>query len=143
MNRIRFWLRSPIAILGAGVSGRAADRLIRDLGGTSVVYDEFHADFPDFTEENAARHELVIVSPGFSQDHPWVKMGRFHSCEVIGELDLASLLWKGKVVAVTGTNGKSTLVEFIAHSLRYAGFDARRKSSARKRKLSKCHKRAH
>lgn len=125
MNRIRFWLRSPIAILGAGISGQAADRLIRSLGGTSVVYDEFHADFPDFTEEDAARHELVIVSPGFRQDHPWMKMGRLHSCEIIGELDLASLLWKGKVVAVTGTNGKSTLVEFIAHSLRYAGFDAR------------------
>ena len=125
MDRIRFWLRSPIAVLGAGVSGQAADRLIRGLGGTSVVYDEFHADFPDFTEDDAARHELVIVSPGFSRGHPWMKLGRLHSCEIIGELDLASLLWKGKVVAVTGTNGKSTLVEFIAHSLRYAGFDAR------------------
>ncbi len=124
-KKVTFWLRSPVAIFGAGSSGRAAERLIDDLGGTSVVYDEFNADFPDFTEEAASRHELVIVSPGFSREHPWMKLGRLHGCEVIGELDLASLLWKGKVVAVTGTNGKSTLVEFIAHSLRYAGFDAR------------------
>ena len=124
-ERVTSWLRSPVAIFGAGLSGRAAERLIDDLGGIPVVYDEFNADFPDFTEEAASRHELIIVSPGFSPEHPWMKRGRLHGCEVIGELDLASLLWKGKVVAVTGTNGKSTLVEFITHSLRYAGFDAR------------------
>lgn len=123
-DRIKSRIRSPIAILGAGKSGRAVERLMEILGGKSVVYDEFHADFPDFTEEAAAEHELVVTSPGFHRDHPWISLARFHACEVIGELDLASLLWKGKVVAVTGTNGKSTLVEFIAHSLRYAGFDS-------------------
>lgn len=124
-DKVKFWLRRPVAIFGAGISGRAAESLIDGLGGTSVVYDEFNADFPDFSEEAATRHELIVVSPGFCREHPWMKRGRLHGCEIIGELDLASLLWKGKVVAVTGTNGKSTLVEFIAHSLRYAGFDAR------------------
>ena len=99
--------------------------LIESLGGESVLYDEFHADYPHFNDEIAARHELVVASPGFDRDHPWMQLARYYACEIIGELDLASLLWNGRVVAVTGTNGKSTLVEFIAHSLRYAGFDAR------------------
>jgi UDP-N-acetylmuramoylalanine--D-glutamate ligase len=43
----------------------------------------------------------------------------------LGELDFASLSWKGRIIAVTGTNGKTTLVEFLVHALRLAGFDAR------------------
>ncbi len=124
-ERLKLWLNSPIAVMGAGLSGKASAHLVHQLGGTPVVYDGYNADFPDFTEKAAARHRLVIVSPGFWPDHPWLHMARNQGCEVIGELDFAGLIWKGKVIAVTGTNGKTTLVEFITHSLRYAGFDAR------------------
>ncbi|MCZ6674138.1 MAG: UDP-N-acetylmuramoyl-L-alanine--D-glutamate ligase [Verrucomicrobia bacterium] len=122
---IQSWLKKPVAIFGAGVSGKAAAELIESEGGTSIVYDETNTDFPvKFSKAEAKGHKLVIASPGFSADHTWMRAARESGCEIIGELDLSSLLWEGRVVAVTGTNGKTTLVEFITHSLRYAGLDA-------------------
>ena len=49
---------------------------------------------------------------------------RAAGCSALGELDFASLHWRGRIVAVTGTNGKTTLTEFLAHALRSAGRDA-------------------
>jgi UDP-N-acetylmuramoylalanine--D-glutamate ligase len=43
----------------------------------------------------------------------------------VGELDFASIFWRGRVVAITGTNGKTTLTEFLTHALTAAGEDAR------------------
>ncbi len=122
---IQQWLEKPVAILGAGISGKAAADLITLRGGFSVVYDEMNSDFPqEFTREIGQTHSLVIASPGFSTSHPWMLAASEAGCEVIGELDLAYLLWEGGVVAVTGTNGKTTLVEFIRHALEFAGLEA-------------------
>ena len=119
------WLQKPVAIFGSGVSGKSAAELVVSLGGEAIVYDEKNTDFPtSFSSVDASGHNLVIASPGFSRAHGWLMVAKKSGCEVIGELDIASLLWKGRVVAVTGTNGKTTLVEFITHSLKFAGLDA-------------------
>lgn len=124
-KNISSWLTKPVAVFGAGVSGKAAADLVTHLGGKSIVYDEKNTDFPtSFTAGQAIDHNLVIASPGFSIDHAWLETARNAGCEVIGELDFSSLLWDGRIVAITGTNGKTTLVEFITHSLRYAGLNA-------------------
>ena len=124
-NKIQAWLKKPVAIFGAGISGKAAADFIQSLGGESKVYDEQNSDFPgSFSSRESREHDLVIASPGFSADHPWVVEAGKSNCELIGELDLASLFWKGRVIAITGTNGKTTLVEFITHSLKFAGLDA-------------------
>lgn len=124
-RKLKTWFEKPVAVFGAGISGKAASDFIRSLGGKTVVYDEVNTDFPSrFTLWQARRHRLVIVSPGFAADHKWLETAGRGGCEVMGELDLASLFWKGHVLAVTGTNGKSTLVEFVTHSLRYAGMEA-------------------
>lgn len=122
---IVFWFKKPVAIFGSGISGKAAAELVESKGGQSIVYDEVNSDFPlSFEKEDAEKHALVIASPGFSANHSWVKKALAAGCEVIGELDLACLFWKGKIVAITGTNGKTTLVEFITHSLIFAGLEA-------------------
>ena len=121
---IESWFKKPVAIFGAGISGKAAAELVEFKGGHSIVYDEVNSDFPlCFEKEDAEKHALVIASPGFSAKHPWIAKALAAGCEVMGELDLACLFWKGKIVAVTGTNGKTTLVEFITHSLIFAGLD--------------------
>lgn len=122
---LNFLLEEPVAVLGAGVSGKAAAGLIQSLGGQSIVYDEMNTDFPTrFSLRDANKHRLAVVSPGFSSNHAWLELARAAGCEIIGELDLACLLWKGRVIAITGTNGKTTLVEFITHSLNFAGLQA-------------------
>lgn len=129
--RVPDWLQHllgrPAAVFGAGVSGRAAAGLVAALGGTAVIYDR-KADRPQerqFGADEAARHGLVVVSPGFAPTHEWVRVARSAGCEILGELDLGALAWPGEVIAITGTNGKTTLTEFLTHALKLAGRDAR------------------
>ncbi|MBE2213892.1 MAG: UDP-N-acetylmuramoyl-L-alanine--D-glutamate ligase [Opitutaceae bacterium] len=120
-------LRRPAAIFGAGVSGRGAAGLIGALGGSSVIYDRA-SDRPqlrEFGASQAAGHGIVVLSPGFPPSHPWVQVARAAGCEILGELDLAALAWPGEIIAITGTNGKTTLTELLTHALRHVGRDAR------------------
>ncbi len=120
-------LQRPVAIFGAGVSGRAAAGLIAELGGAVSVYDRASGDAAarTFGAEHAGRHGLVVLSPGFAPAHEWVRAARSAGCEVLGELDLGALAWPGEIIAITGTNGKTTLTEFLTHALRHAGLEAR------------------
>ena len=119
-------LAQPAAIFGGGVSGRAAHLLVGQLGGTAVTYDEQGPDGlrSTFAPGDAAAHPLVIYSPGFAPHHPWLAIARAAGCVCLGEIDFAALCWRGRVIAITGTNGKTTLTEFIAHALRSLGRDA-------------------
>lgn len=116
-------LDKPVAILGGGVSGRAVAGLLEKAGGRSIVYDERAeaGDLTRFTPREAAGHKLVVFSPGFSIEHSWLQVAAGAGCVCLCELDFASLFWRGRVLAVTGTNGKTTLTEFLTHALRHAG----------------------
>ncbi|MCU0792446.1 MAG: UDP-N-acetylmuramoyl-L-alanine--D-glutamate ligase [Opitutaceae bacterium] len=123
---IRPLLASPVAILGAGVSGRALTALLAKLGAQAVVYDAAGRDEarPSFTAADAERHQLVLFSPGFAPTHPWLSLARTCGALCLGELDFAALFWRGSIVAITGTNGKTTTTEFLTHALCLAGRDA-------------------
>lgn len=116
-------LARPVAVFGGGVSGRGAAGLLARWGAEATLYDERNGPSgrPHFGSAEAARHDLAIVSPGFRIDHAWPRAARAAGALVLGELDLGSLAWPGRVLAVTGTNGKTTLAEFLAHTLRTAG----------------------
>jgi UDP-N-acetylmuramoylalanine--D-glutamate ligase len=123
---LRPLLARPVAIFGAGVSGQGVRALLAKLGSPdSVIYDAKTPPALEFTAKAAARHGLVVFSPGFAPDHPWLTLARAAGLECLGELDFASLFWRGQIVAVTGTNGKTTLTEFLTHALRATGHDAR------------------
>jgi UDP-N-acetylmuramoylalanine--D-glutamate ligase len=111
-------LTAPVAVLGGGVSGEGARALLGALGARTVIYD---AKGTEFTPAAAAGHRLAVFSPGFAPEHPWLEIARAAGCECVAELDLAALVWRGRVVAVTGTNGKTSLTEFLAHALRLRG----------------------
>ncbi|HVT74392.1 MAG TPA: Mur ligase family protein, partial [Lacunisphaera sp.] len=112
----------PVAVFGAGVSGLGVRELLARIGGVGEVYDEHAAAASSrFTPEHAARHGLVVYSPGFAPRHPWLAIARAAGCRCLGELDFASLFWPGELLAITGTNGKTTLTEFLAHALALAG----------------------
>lgn len=115
-------LAQPVAIFGGGVSGVGACALLAELGAAGVIYD---AKGTEFTAKVATNHRLVVFSPGFPPDHPWLALARAAQCECLAELDLAATCWRGVVIAVTGTNGKTTLTEFLTHALRTAGREAR------------------
>ena len=116
-------LAAPVAVLGDGVSGRAAAKLVSKLGSKVVIYDERGGDHVE-TEFVAGAHQLLITSPGFELGHSWVIAGRSAGLVCLTEIDFAALFWRGEVVAVTGTNGKTTVTEFLSFALSSAGKDA-------------------
>jgi UDP-N-acetylmuramoylalanine--D-glutamate ligase len=124
---LRPLLTAPVAVFGAGASGRAVLSLLGKLGVPGVVFDEKEVKMGtvnNFGPEEARQHRLVVFSPGFRPGHPWLQTACAAGCECLGEMDFASLFWSGCVVAVTGTNGKTTLTEFLTHALRSIGHDA-------------------
>jgi UDP-N-acetylmuramoylalanine--D-glutamate ligase len=114
-------LAPPVAILGGGVSGEGVRALLGALGAAGKIYDEKQAKGAEYTAATAKEHALVVYSPGFAPQHPWLQLARTAGALWLGELDFASLFWRGKRVAITGTNGKTTLTEFISHALGHAG----------------------
>ncbi|MDR2429842.1 MAG: UDP-N-acetylmuramoyl-L-alanine--D-glutamate ligase [Puniceicoccales bacterium] len=108
-------LSRPVAVLGTGVSGTAASCLLERIGATPALYDEKGGNnaATAFGAAEAGRHRLVVYSPGFAQNHPWLLAARRTGALCMGELDFASLFWTAPAIAVTGTNGKTTLTEFL------------------------------
>ncbi len=119
-------LERPVAILGYGVSGHAVASLLSEFQVEWIVYDEKEGEgiTRDFKSYQAKEHKLAVFSPGFRPDHPWLETARECGLSLMGELELASHFWKGEVIAVTGTNGKTTLTEFLSFAHKRHGKDA-------------------
>lgn len=123
----RLLASAPVAVFGAGVSGRGVAELLDRLGARGVLFDEKapgNGSVNNFTSEQSRLYPLVVYSPGFAPDHPWLVRAREAGAVCLGELDFASLFWRGRIIAITGTNGKTTLTEFLTHALRSIGRDA-------------------
>jgi len=119
-------LVQPVAVFGGGVSGQAVLSLLKKLGARGELYDEKQSDARrEFSAAQAKAYRLVVFSPGFPLDHLWLRAARAAGCTCLGELDFAGLLWRGTVIAITGTNGKTTLTEFLTHALKQVGRSAK------------------
>ena len=114
---------SPIAIFGFGTAGRGVKVLAERMGISSTRFDqsELEGTRQEFTMGDARQHALVVVSPGFKIDHPWIKIAQTAGLEVIGEPDFGALFLTRPVLAVTGTNGKTVTACFLAHTLASTG----------------------
>lgn len=117
-------LAKPVAVFGGGVSGEGVQALLAAIGATGKIYDAQGARGAEFTAAAARQHALVIFSPGFAPEHPWLDRARASGALTLGELDFASLFWRGRLIAITGTNGKTTLTEFLTHALSASGRSA-------------------
>jgi UDP-N-acetylmuramoylalanine--D-glutamate ligase len=107
-----------IAILGDGVSGNGVRKLLKERGIPFEVFDERGEIF---TDRRAPSFSTVVYSPGFVPRHEWLKTAYRHKIPAYNEIDFASLFWTGTLVAVTGTNGKTSLAEWLALVLRTSG----------------------
>ena len=107
-------------ILGAGASGRAAARLAEKLGMTPVVLtdDTFTADGTDWGE-------LVVASPGVPPKSPMYRAAKASGVPMISEMEFGARHFAGRIVAITGTDGKTTTTELVTALLTAAGENAR------------------
>lgn len=114
-----------IAVFGAGVSGRAAMKLCRQLGSEACLYDEGgQGDLTEFGRADVERFDYFVFSPGFAADHPWRMLAEASDRPCFTELGFAAWIWNGPLVGVTGTNGKTTVTTLLADGLENAGFRA-------------------
>lgn len=120
-------------VVGLGRSGRAAARLLRRRGWEVVALDSGSApgareelaplgvDVRAPSTEPAPGVDLVVKSPGVPGTFAPVAAARAAGAAVWSEIELAARELPNPVIAITGTNGKTTTTELTAHLLRAAG----------------------
>lgn len=120
-----------ILVAGAGVTGTACARALEKRGSLVTIVDEKVTALEGFKVINPAavnfsNFDLLLVSPGWREDHPVVLAARAARIALINEVDLAWSLKPAnqKWIALTGTNGKTTTVELAAAMLRSGGIPA-------------------
>lgn len=120
-----------VLVFGAGISGIGAADLLCKVGACPVIYDGNDKQDPEaikarleqpenvdiilgeLSEEARKTLDLVVMSPGVPTDLSIVKTLRTQGLPIWGEVELAYQMGKGKVLAITGTNGKTTTTAML------------------------------
>ena len=127
-----------VLVVGLGKSGLAAALFLRRKGANVTVSDVRSAealakDIPALLEEGIMveagghglltfrRQDLIVVSPGVPLDTPELVQVKNFGLPVIGELELAARFLEGKMVAITGSNGKTTTTALLGEILKESG----------------------
>jgi UDP-N-acetylmuramoylalanine--D-glutamate ligase len=110
--------RKKVAVIGLGKSGMAAYELLKKMEAQVCLYDgkedlDVSAyDSPvylgEFPKDEFAALDLAVFSPGVPLNIPVAQFLKEKKVPIIGEIELAYLAEKGKVIGITGTNGKTT-----------------------------------
>lgn len=115
-----------VLVYGLGDSGRAVIKILRE----HLSYVSFYDDNPQYLEyvgfernPNDKTFDFVVISPGVKcLENPLLESFKQRKIPVISELDFAFSLSKGTVIAITGTNGKTTVSMLTNKILKEAGF---------------------
>jgi len=127
-----------VLVVGLGKSGLAAALFLRHRGAQVTVSDVRSAaalakELPALLEEGIMvetgghglltfrRQDLIVVSPGVPLNTPELAQVKSFGLPVIGELELAARFLKGKILAITGSNGKTTTTALVGEILAAAG----------------------
>jgi len=127
-----------VLVVGLGKSGFAAALFLRRRGAQVTVSDVRSAealakDIPALLDEGInveagghglltfRRQDLIVVSPGVPLDTPELAQVRSFGLPIIGELELAARFLKGKTLAITGSNGKTTTTTLVGEILKESG----------------------
>lgn len=123
-------------VIGSGISGvgamsmlghMGADILLFD-GGDKITQEELEARVPpgvraecyarQLPEELLSHIEAAVLSPGVPADSPLVQELKARKIRVIGEIELGFLAERGRVAAITGTNGKTTTTTLVGEIMK-------------------------
>ena len=130
------WKNQKVLVVGSGISGIGAATLLSDVGADTILYDENEKVSVDeiykrfekevnvqvmtgvLPEEMKNQVELVVLSPGVPTDSDLVVQFRKKDICIWGEIELAYTFSKGKLVAITGTNGKTTTTALVGQMMK-------------------------
>lgn len=132
-------MSTKVAILGAGISGLGAALLAKSRGHEVFVSDggempaerkkileEHHIPFEEkgHTLEKLVDYDTIVKSPGIPNESPILKSLTEAGKQVIGEIEWAYWNAEGKIIGITGSNGKTTTTLLCHHFLKSAGINA-------------------
>jgi UDP-N-acetylmuramoylalanine--D-glutamate ligase len=129
-----------VTVIGLGNSGLNAALLLKDVGAivrvteecdsagvrkNAVILDEKRIAYElgRHTKDFIKDSELVVVSPGVEDSSPAVRWADELNIPIISEMELGYRYCKGKIIAITGTNGKSTVTTLIGEILKSGNKD--------------------
>lgn len=125
-----------ILIAGAGISGIGAAKLLGQAGYNAAIYDgndalhteaiqaqmpammQIQFELGEYKETLAEQYDMLILSPGISVNSPIARSFYDRNKIVWGEIELAAHFAKGKIAAITGTNGKTTTTALVGSILK-------------------------
>jgi UDP-N-acetylmuramoylalanine--D-glutamate ligase len=127
-----------VVVAGGGRSGVAVAELLVSRGARVTLSDTAETlpqraqleargvtvELGPHPPELFAGADLVVVSPGVPADHPAIEAARAAGVPVMGEVEVASRWLQGRVIAITGTKGKSTTTTLIGRMLAEGGIKA-------------------
>jgi UDP-N-acetylmuramoylalanine--D-glutamate ligase len=128
-----------IVVLGAGESGTGAAILAKQKGfdvfvsDAGTLKDRYRQDLIEHqisfeenkhSEDKILSADTIIKSPGIAEKNPLIQRIREKNIEVISEIEFAWYFNEAKIIAVSGSNGKTTTTMLIWHILKNAGFNA-------------------
>ena len=126
--------------VGLGVTGIAVARFLKKRGAVVMVTDQadeealgsrvqkihemgIATELGHHRSQTFEKADLVVLSPGVAHTIEPVLQAKEHGIPVIGEIELASRFIKEPILAVTGTNGKTTTTEILGSMLMHSGFN--------------------
>jgi UDP-N-acetylmuramoylalanine--D-glutamate ligase len=125
---------TQVTVLGAARSGIAAAKLLKQLNAVPFVSDisneEKLIDAANLLQKEGIKYEfgkhsdkvydseMVIISPGVPTNSEIVKQIKAKNIRIVSELEFASSVCKATLIAITGTNGKTTTTSLISHVLK-------------------------
>lgn len=125
-----------VLVFGAAKSGISATAMLQKLGAFVLLYDgntnlnienfsdkfdikhNFQAVLGELPEDVINSIDLLVISPGIAIDHPLVEQIRAKNIPIWGEIELAYRFAKGKIVGITGTNGKTTTTTLVGEIMK-------------------------
>ena len=126
-----------VLVVGLGKSGLAAAQFLKQRGARVTVSDArpamLIAELSDLLDQGFMveagshglltfrRQDLIVVSPGVPMSTPELMQVRAMGAHIIGELELGAQFLQGEVVAITGSNGKTTTTTLVGEILKGAG----------------------
>lgn len=128
-----------VLVVGLGKSGVAAALFMKARGARVTVsdaktQDELKKEIPQLLDEGIAvetgghgertfqNQDLIVVSPGVPLDAPPLLQARALGEKIIGEIELAAQFFPGRIVAITGSNGKTTTTTLAGEVILNGGF---------------------
>ena len=132
------WKEKNILIVGYGVSGISCANFLSDndvefsivdsrtnIKNVSNINQRYMIKFGDFQENDFSAADILIVSPGVSIKHPFIQKAIEEGKEVLGDVDLFCRVVDAPVIAITGSNGKSTVTTLVGDILKASDINAK------------------